>query len=278
MSPGAVIKVAVNAPLGRLFDYLPPAGAAGARPGCRVLVPFGRQRHVGMIMELAAGSEVPSNRLKRARSLIDARPILGEDDLWLIRFTSDYYHHPIGEVVAAALPALLRQGRPLIVETELCSLTGAGRDVAPAELARRAKRQAEFLAALASGPLRADELDDRVPGWRRQRQALVDKGWIEVRSTAAGPSAVPVAIEPQTGPTLSDEQRLAVDGVLATSGFSTTLLDGVAFSASAYKPPSVPTKSVPPTTAKDATSVTVDAAICTQLLPAKAYNPTAVPA
>ena len=227
MSPAPVLRVAINAPLGRLFDYLPPEGTATARPGCRVLVPFGRQRQVGMIMELAAGTEVPSNRLKRARGLVDARPILGEDDLWLIRFASDYYHHPIGEVVAAALPALLRQGRPLIVETELCSLTGAGRDVAPAELARRAKRQAEFLAALASGPLRADELDDRVPGWRRQRQALVDKGWIDVRSTAAVPSLAPVAIEPRPGPTLSDEQRLAVDSVLATTGFSTTLLDGV---------------------------------------------------
>jgi len=227
VKPGSVLRVAINAPLGRLFDYLPPDGGVDARPGCRVLVPFGRQKQVGMIMELAAGSELPANRLKRARSLIDAAPIVGEDDLWLMRFTSEYYHHPIGEVVAAALPALLRQGRPLAVETAVCSLTAAGRDVAPAELARRAKRQAEFLAALASGPLRAEELDERVPGWRRQRQALVDKGWIEVRAAEASPPAASAAIESTPGPTLSDEQRQAVNSVLATSGFSTTLLDGV---------------------------------------------------
>jgi primosomal protein N' (replication factor Y) len=46
-----ILKVAVNVPLSRLFDYLAPAGAQGAEPGCRVLVPFGRQKQVGLVME-----------------------------------------------------------------------------------------------------------------------------------------------------------------------------------------------------------------------------------
>jgi len=227
VSVAPVLKVAVNAPLARLFDYLPPRGGGDARPGCRVLVPFGRQRQVGMVMELAAESELARTRLKHAQQLIDAQPILADDDLWLLRFTSDYYHHPIGEVVAAALPALLRQGRPLATESELISLTGTGAEIALPLLARRAKRQAEFLAALAGGPLRAGELDERLAGWRRQRQALIEKGWVRAETVAIDESGVPEPVEAQPGPALSAEQQLAVAGVLANPGFSTTLLDGV---------------------------------------------------
>ena len=106
----------MNAPLPTLFDYLPPAdtpaGVQAFVPG-RVLVPFGRRREVGVIMETAASSDVPSLRLRAAVKLLDDDPVFDDDTLWLIRFVAGYYHHPIGEVVAAALPAVLRHGRPL---------------------------------------------------------------------------------------------------------------------------------------------------------------------
>ena len=50
----AVLRIALDMPLRRLFDYLPPANAAsGGEPGQRVRVPFGRQRLVGLVMEQA---------------------------------------------------------------------------------------------------------------------------------------------------------------------------------------------------------------------------------
>ncbi|MBA3564092.1 MAG: hypothetical protein H0W33_08825, partial [Gammaproteobacteria bacterium] len=47
-----ILRVAVDAPLNRYFDYLPPAVSPEARlrPGMRVAVPFGRRRTVGMLV------------------------------------------------------------------------------------------------------------------------------------------------------------------------------------------------------------------------------------
>ncbi|MEQ8205912.1 MAG: primosomal protein N', partial [Woeseia sp.] len=100
MSQQPVLKVAVNVPLSRLFDYLPPKGVDLARlqAGVRVTVPFGRQQQSAVVMEVADSSELPRSKLKRALALPDEETLLGADDLWLIRFTSEYYHHPIGEV------------------------------------------------------------------------------------------------------------------------------------------------------------------------------------
>ena len=55
----SILRVAVNAPLPTLFDYLPPANGPLPVAGSRVLVPFGRRREVGVVMETAQGSDVP---------------------------------------------------------------------------------------------------------------------------------------------------------------------------------------------------------------------------
>ena len=95
MTTGSVIRVAINAPLSRLFDYLPPDDGEHL-PGCRVLVPFGRQKQIGLVMELAAHSDIPESKLKKTIAVLDDSPLLNEVDRWLVSFTSDYYHHPIG--------------------------------------------------------------------------------------------------------------------------------------------------------------------------------------
>ena len=121
-----ILKVAVNVPLSRLFDYLAPAGVAHAKPGCRVLVPFGRRKQVGLIMECVQASDLPANKLKRCEAVLDDEPLLAPADLQLIRFTSTYYHHPIGEVAAAAMPSLLRAGKPLWPIQKFVAVSDAG--------------------------------------------------------------------------------------------------------------------------------------------------------
>ena len=113
VNKSSILKVAVDVPLSREFDYLPASDELSDQPGSRVRVPFGRREQVGLIMGQAQDSDVPSAKIRRCISSLDAEPLLSAEDLWLIRFTSDYYHHPLGEVVAAALPALLRQGKAL---------------------------------------------------------------------------------------------------------------------------------------------------------------------
>ncbi|MBT8076770.1 MAG: hypothetical protein KJN61_09890, partial [Gammaproteobacteria bacterium] len=58
-----ILRVALAVPLRQLFDYLPPAGDIKARPGMRVIVPFGHLQMVGIIVELANQSEMPLDKL-----------------------------------------------------------------------------------------------------------------------------------------------------------------------------------------------------------------------
>ena len=125
ISKSPILKVAVNVPLSREFDYLPPKSGQMPMPGCRVRVPFGKRHAVGLVLGHEDSSSLPPHKLRHASALVDESPILAETDLKLIRFCSDYYHHPIGEVVAAALPALLRQGRPLNPRIETIAVTAA---------------------------------------------------------------------------------------------------------------------------------------------------------
>lgn len=224
MSSGTLLRVAVNAPLPRLFDYLSENPVA---VGCRVSVPFGRRRETALVMALPEVSEAPSGKLRQVTAALDSEPLLSDEDLWLIRFTSDYYHHPIGEVVAAALPARLRQGLPLDARVEMVSPnSGLSREQVE-ERTARAPKQAEVMAILAaSGRCPAEELDRKLPNWRRLRQPMLEKGLIEVTEVSA--ASLPESPQPgDPGPTLSAEQQDALREIRFGEGFGVTLIDGV---------------------------------------------------
>lgn len=230
MSKAPYLRVAINAPLSRLFDYLPPEGVSRdeLQPGMRLLVPFGRQKQVALLMGLADSSVVPTAKLRRALQLIDKSPLLGPAELWLLRFTGDYYHHPIGEVVAASLPALLRQGKALNPVTQRLIVTAQASAVDLAAHARRAPRQAELLSLLLDcGGMTAAELDAQVSGWRRSRRALLDKGLIEQLEVSDSTPDQYLQGESHSGPVLNSDQNAALRSIRGHGGFAVTLLDGV---------------------------------------------------
>jgi len=110
---GLIIRVAVPSPLRRLFDYLPPRPAGDIQPGMRVRIPFGRRDIIGVVMELADGSELDSSRLKPVKAVLDTDPLFSAGLLNVLCWAIRYYHHPAGEVLSTALPVRLRQGEPL---------------------------------------------------------------------------------------------------------------------------------------------------------------------
>ncbi|MDH5344474.1 MAG: primosomal protein N' [Gammaproteobacteria bacterium] len=229
MTAGRILRVAIGAPLSRLFDYRSPRGPVPA-PGCRVSVPFGRRTETGLVMDTATRSDVPADKLRDAKAVLDSEPLLREDDLWLIHFVSDYYHHPIGEVAAAALPALLRQGKPLAPARTFLSITTAGAGADLDVLRKRAPKQAALLEAVCDhDTVSFDALDDELPGWRRARKALVDKGFLEsFESADDGALDQELAnVEQVPGPMLNPDQRAALAAMRAGDGFRVSLLDGV---------------------------------------------------
>ena len=78
--------------------------------GSRVRVSVGRGSAIGLVLEHADSSAFNPTRLKPVAELLDQTPLLAPELLALLRWTASYYHHPIGEVVMAALPAALRDG------------------------------------------------------------------------------------------------------------------------------------------------------------------------
>ena len=230
MSNGPILKVAVNVPLSREFDYRPAAGQPAAEPGLRVIVPFGRRRQVGIIMAVAERSELPVDKLRRCLAAPDETALLSAIDLKLIRFTADYYHHPVGEVVAAALPAMLRQGKPLVASRSCLAITDAGAQADIETLARRAPKQAELIEVLrdaGGNGMDTDSLTEQLPNWRRVAKTLLEKGLAASFDTPAELPDPDTGIDPEPGPSLNADQQRALEALRAAQGFGAFLLDGV---------------------------------------------------
>lgn len=103
-----IARVALDVPLDDAFDFRLPAGLEAA-VGALVIVPFGRMRKVGVVVEHADSSDVPPERLRDVESVIEDVPPFAAADLDLFRFCARYYQRPMGEVVGTGMPPRLRQ-------------------------------------------------------------------------------------------------------------------------------------------------------------------------
>ncbi len=225
-----ILRVAVDAPVPTVFDYLPAVGWTGNHPapGMRVLVPFGRSLRLGMIVEVAARTEQDLSRLKPVDSLLDPTPLLGAAELDFVLWAAGYYHHAPGEALFGALPARLRQpsSPPLKRGTPGWCLTPEGR-TGVAGLTRAPKQAlvARLLAA-SDTALGSAELKRRLGDCHGALRALAARGWVEPCRIAAAPRVAEGTSA--IGPELDPHQRRAVDSIRsAFGGFRTFLLEGV---------------------------------------------------
>lgn len=114
-----IAQVAVPRPLRTLFSYALPDGQLPL-PGTRVLIPFGKQQAVGLVMALETAAGQPEGEqaeaefvLKPVEAILDPAPLPDPHLLELLQWAARYYHHPIGEVIFSALPVALRKPKPL---------------------------------------------------------------------------------------------------------------------------------------------------------------------
>jgi primosomal protein N' (replication factor Y) len=147
----------LDARLRQTLDYLPPEAGTVA-PGMRVVVPLGRRRAVGIVTGLAAASALPASRLKPVHEVLDATPLWDEDTFGLLLWAADYYHHPLGEVLAAAVPAAIRSGAPCSAEVTMWRLSAAGMEELLPPPKRLGKRQRQLVERLREEPAEATEL------------------------------------------------------------------------------------------------------------------------
>ncbi len=242
-----VLRVALPVPLPRLFDYRPPDAAAIGPDdvGRRVQVPFGSRSLVGVVAEIGAPDR-EHDALRAAETWLDAEPVLQGELLASLRWLARYTHAPLGEVLATALPAVLRRGEPApITHAWAWRLTAEG-EAARAKLRGLPRRFAELLADVSGADDRAAEdiavaaLGEQAlesqhdaelqAGWRTAARALAKRGLAE---RIAVPASA-LAPRPQPGPTLNDEQAevIAAWRALTTAAdgmpmFATALLEGI---------------------------------------------------
>ncbi|TLZ04345.1 MAG: primosomal protein N', partial [Gammaproteobacteria bacterium] len=227
-----VLRVALDTPLRRLFDYLPPAEAgAGPLPaiGARVRVPFGRQRLIGLVLAAADTSEVQQERLKPILEVLDARPVLDSAAIELLTWAAQYYHHPIGEVLTGALPRPLRFGAGAVEVEERWAATDAGARAGADGEPRRAPKQRSLLTFLIeNGGAPAGILDERLGSWREAARALLARGLIASAAMRIETLPSPEARLRAAGPVLLPEQSAAIEAVASGFGrFGAYVLHGI---------------------------------------------------
>jgi primosomal protein N' (replication factor Y) (superfamily II helicase) len=221
-----ILQVALDTPLRRVFDYLAPSGAADhpLQPGLRVRVPFGRRQLIGVLVGVSRESSIAPDKLKTVSEILDMTPVFDPVTLELLRWASDYYHHPLGEVTAAALPTALRNGQPADAVVELWSLSPAGRAELQRATGRRAPQQRALLHWLGERPhATVDEVMTQFkPALLR---ALVERGWAEVERLVPQPAKF--ELHPSEV-TLTEAQTEVVATLQASLGrFTAHLLYGV---------------------------------------------------
>jgi primosomal protein N' (replication factor Y) len=218
------LRVALPVPLPRLFDYLPPIGLAPDRSwiGRRVRVPFGRSEHVGLVVEIGLpAADAPA--LKNAHALLDSAALLGGELLDTLRFCARYYHAPLGEVLAMALPVSLRDGKDL---PDTCAHAWTLTAQAEAALAtmRGHGKPRRLLERLRAGPVSEDALEQDFDGWRVATRALHKRGLVERIELHA---ATVTDADDAHAPTLNSAQQAALQALHDGEGFRALLLEGV---------------------------------------------------
>ncbi|MET1219307.1 MAG: primosomal protein N' [Glaciecola sp.] len=145
------LEVAVPVPLRKTFHYTHSEPVAA---GCRVEVRFANRTLVGMVVGQASQTDIDphlTSKIQAIQQVLDDQPVM--TPIWLswLGWLTQYYHHPIGEVAHAMLPAGLRKANnsrfskpPSIVLREdlrVCSAEQFATHVDVMSLRKRAKKQ-----------------------------------------------------------------------------------------------------------------------------------------
>lgn len=222
-----IVQVAVPVPLRRVFDYSIPSGMFPPAQGMRVKVPFGKRKGVtGLVVEVKSDSEVSEVRLKPIAQVLDQKPIFTASLLGLLTWAADYYHHPIGEVFAAAMPARLRQRSDVDMTTSVrwrMKPREAPDRKTPLRRSVVLKRLIHALETTNEG-LDAAALAALSTRWRLAISELEKQGWVE--RFEHDPAEV-VKDPKDRQLELSDAQAAAVRHIVAADGFAPILLYGV---------------------------------------------------
>ena len=219
--------VALPVPLDMVFTYAVPDGFCLA-PGSRVIVPFRRQRLVGIVVEI---HERPPNATAKdvLESLDEAgTPALTDELLRLGKWMSKYYLAPLGEVFRTMLPLSAEFRREVIyriTDDGHLALHLAGQAGSSGRSKRKPEQQCAEYRVLDYLSARAESREPSLRAATRVSRQLLDgmlrKSWIirEDLSHAADSTRVRrVAILTSGEGKLNANQKLLIETLAAVGG------------------------------------------------------------
>lgn len=114
----SILCIALPVPMRQTFDYLTSnTSTAQALIGCRVSVPFGRRHLVGIVIDIKTNTDFSFNKLKYINAVIDDHRLIPNELMQLLIWASNYYNHPIGDVIFASLPPAIRKEKSQSFDT-----------------------------------------------------------------------------------------------------------------------------------------------------------------
>jgi primosomal protein N' (replication factor Y) len=156
--------------------------------------------------------------------VLDDVPPLSAELLKLLRFCSDYYHHPVGMTVMSALPTRLRSPLPVALKQVLTyTLSASGHTLDLAEWPKRKAVQLRVLTALQQDGHTAAQLKALSATAPAALKQLLEAGWVEATAAESAPQKFTFNEQHQ----LTAQQQAAVDAVHQAAAYRCFLLHGV---------------------------------------------------
>ena len=224
-----IVRVALAVPLSRFFDYL---YSSELKPivGGRVLVPFGSQKRVGIVVDLPASSDVAKEKLKPIIDVLDAESLFNSTTWDWLAWSANYYRAALGDVLFQALPVKLRNGESAVKnDRTFWRITDFGKQALESGELKRAKKQIEALNLLLTQDLEKGNNEISSAIW----SALKGKDYVEEIIVPTEQKSWQQAlgdnplVNLDNRLTLNKQQALAFSQLLFQEGFNVWLLEGV---------------------------------------------------
>lgn len=224
-----IARIALAVPLMRFFDYLLPPQFKPA-VGCRVLVPFGTQKRVGIVVDFPSNSEIPPEQLKNVAACLDEQPLFNPPLWTLLNWAAGYYQAALGDVLFSALPVKLRDGESAVEKNRVLGvITTAGEQALATGALKHSPKQLEALTALKNAPIDKKDNPFTAAVWSQ----LKTKQFVEfierpVALTSWQEQLGDLAVANDSDRLmLNKQQALALSQLLFHQGFAAWLLDGI---------------------------------------------------